>query len=409
MGAAIPLLLPQLAPDAELSPSEGEGQGSDADFVAALELELASLPPEIERPTSETGDDMPLPPLPGDVTDGADPAPVDDEPTENPNLPFAVGPAEATAASTRAANAPSGTANAGLPPQAVEPGAADPRSAQTRPGNPAATAPEAQGTRAQTEAALETRPDPLAEASVVRTAEGPAPRARFEATRHADLRTRGAESDARSDPASDVEASRAIRPLANAPLETDPRALQPSAPAPVPVAIPESAPASAWAAANPPLPTVAGSGEVARSELGSPPVPPEGLPLQVEWLAERGGGRARIQLHPPHLGHVELEVRTRGGEVEVVLNVGEAAAHAPLQAQRSALTQALAAHDLELASFEVAERDAGDRRSQQQDSRSPNPDGSHEQRPNRSPAPQPTTIASLTPTRSRDTGIDVRI
>jgi len=408
MGAAIPVLLPQLPPDAELPPSEGEGSGSDAEFFAALELELAALPPELERPTPEPETDSPLPQLPGDVLEGAEPAPHGDEPAENPNLAFAVGPAEANAVSTRA-DAPTGAANAGLPAQPVEPGAADLRTAQARAGDPSTTASEPQVTRTQTEAALETRPDPLAEASVARTAEGPAPRARFEATRHADLRTRiRAEAQAASNPAIDAEADRAIRQLANAPLESvDPRG---ASPAPAPVAAPESAPVLPWAAANPPLQSVSGSGEAARSELGSPPVPPEGLPLQVEWLAERGGGRARIQLHPPHLGHVELEVRTRGGEVEVVLNVGEAAAHAPLQAQRNALTQALATHDLELASFEVAERDAGQRRSQQQDSRSQNPDETHEPgRPNRAAAPLAATAASLTLTRSRDAGIDVRI
>jgi flagellar hook-length control protein FliK len=87
-------------------------------------------------------------------------------------------------------------------------------------------------------------------------------------------------------------------------------------------------------------------------------VAPQDIPLQAEWLAQRGGGRARVALYPPHLGRVDLEVRMRGAEVDVVIAVQEISAESPMAAQRDSLSDALASRDLRLASFDVVSDEA---------------------------------------------------
>ncbi|MFQ5418361.1 MAG: flagellar hook-length control protein FliK [Myxococcota bacterium] len=85
----------------------------------------------------------------------------------------------------------------------------------------------------------------------------------------------------------------------------------------------------------------------------APAVPVEEVPVRVEWLAHRGGGTARLELDPPQLGRVELTVRMRGAEVEVVITTSEPLAHAAVQSQRAQLAENLAARDLRLSQFEV--------------------------------------------------------
>jgi hypothetical protein len=86
------------------------------------------------------------------------------------------------------------------------------------------------------------------------------------------------------------------------------------------------------------------------------------LPIHVEWLAARGGGSARIQLHPPELGGVELSVQVRGNAVHVVIRADEAAAARAALDGRELLADALAGRELRVESFEVrtgAREDAG--------------------------------------------------
>lgn len=87
--------------------------------------------------------------------------------------------------------------------------------------------------------------------------------------------------------------------------------------------------------------------------------PPEALPLHVEWLAARGGGRARIRLHPPELGAVDLLVRVRGSAVQIVVSAHEAATRAVVSAGREGLVDALAARDLRVDHFEVSDPSPG--------------------------------------------------
>lgn len=403
MGAAIPLLLPFSPPEADLPQSDGEARLGEEEF--ALALELATLPPEL-RPTSEP-DGALAPRLPA----GAEvplSRPVETQRGES-------GASLPTAGLAPASDAPPAPAQGTPVPTSVEvrtPEATPaplPNAALANPDREPTRVADPQTARAQTDATSQAVPDPLGTAATNPSLEEGAPRAGFKATPHDDLRS----SIRTSRSSVGVEPSRTVQELANAAVEPEPQAFPSSAPVALPVAANDSAqaplPTLIAPAPAPPLPAV-GGGDAVRSELPSPPVPPEGLPLQIEWLAERGGGRARIQLHPPHLGHVELEVRTRGTEVEVVLNVGESAAHAPLQAQRQPLAAALAALDLDLASFEVANRDGGERRSQQQDSNEQSQRAPHkESKPGTNDAGIDLARTTQPAQRSRAAGIDVRI
>ncbi|MAE96040.1 MAG: hypothetical protein CL910_15390 [Deltaproteobacteria bacterium] len=88
--------------------------------------------------------------------------------------------------------------------------------------------------------------------------------------------------------------------------------------------------------------------------------PEEALPVQVEWLAARGGGNARFQLHPPNLGEVNLSVTVRGSAVDIVIQVQDQAAQLVAQT-RDLLAQGLGTRDLHIDQFEVrtAQTDLG--------------------------------------------------
>ena len=83
------------------------------------------------------------------------------------------------------------------------------------------------------------------------------------------------------------------------------------------------------------------------------PMPPEAIPQHIEWLVARGGGRAEIQLHPPELGRLSIQVIVRGGDVQIVMNVQEGAAQTIVAEYRESLETSLAAKDLKLDQFEV--------------------------------------------------------
>ncbi len=83
-------------------------------------------------------------------------------------------------------------------------------------------------------------------------------------------------------------------------------------------------------------------------------LPPEAVNEEVQWLITRGGGRVRLQLHPPELGPLDLQVRVRGATVEVRIITHEASAQALIGAQRELLGEALASRDLRLEQFDVS-------------------------------------------------------
>lgn len=182
------------------------------------------------------------------------------------------------------------------------------------------------------------------------------------------------------------------------------RDAEPTPTAPVPRAVPVEA------HPTPPLPTPSSTALTSpRAEAPTPtPVAPEALPVQVEWLAERGGGRARIALHPAHLGHVEVEVRTRGGDVEVVISIEESVAHAPLAGQRQQLSDALAARDLQLTQFDVSDENSHSGRRSGSDLSERNPQASPQSHRRRhEPTPHPPDDHPVVSRTS--TGIDVLI
>ncbi|MDH3685676.1 MAG: flagellar hook-length control protein FliK [Myxococcales bacterium] len=79
----------------------------------------------------------------------------------------------------------------------------------------------------------------------------------------------------------------------------------------------------------------------------------EALPVHAEWLAARGGGSARLRLHPPELGEVELTVRVRGNDVQVSIHAEREAAGRAVLDGRELLVEALAARDLRVDQFAV--------------------------------------------------------
>ncbi|MHA7839053.1 MAG: flagellar hook-length control protein FliK [bacterium] len=93
---------------------------------------------------------------------------------------------------------------------------------------------------------------------------------------------------------------------------------------------------------------------------GSAPAPPaaDALAVQTEWLAARGGGSARLVLHPPELGEIAIRVTLRGESVDVVMVAQEAAARTIAEEQSDRLAQAFSARDLRMESFEVRRADA---------------------------------------------------
>ncbi len=83
------------------------------------------------------------------------------------------------------------------------------------------------------------------------------------------------------------------------------------------------------------------------------PAASEAITVQTEWLARQGGGTARILLSPPSLGEVAIQVTLRGGNVDVVMIVNEAAAQSVAENQADRLSQAFSNHDLRMENFEV--------------------------------------------------------
>ncbi len=137
----------------------------------------------------------------------------------------------------------------------------------------------------------------------------------------------GSESETRDPRAAALRSGRSAEP---APSET-----APEAPSPLPRATPLTpGPAPAEPTMVPTVrPPAAGT-------------PAEALPMHAEWLAARGGGTARLRLHPPELGEVELSVRVRGSTVQVSIQTEQAEAGRAALDGRELLVEALASREL---------------------------------------------------------------
>ncbi len=112
---------------------------------------------------------------------------------------------------------------------------------------------------------------------------------------------------------------------------------------------------SVAANANPPVVTEPAqeAAEPATPTSTARPMPAEAIPQHIEWLVARGGGSAQIQLHPPELGKLTIQVSVRGDDVQVVMNVREAAAQTLVAEYKESLENALTSKDLKLEQFEV--------------------------------------------------------
>ena len=103
----------------------------------------------------------------------------------------------------------------------------------------------------------------------------------------------------------------------------------------------------------------------------------DNVAVQTEWLVTRGGGSARLVLHPPELGEIAIRVTVRDGVVDVMMVAQESSAKAIAEQQSERLAQAFSNRDLRMDSFEVRRGDAA---SLGQDGDAPYRDASAEQR-----------------------------
>lgn len=185
----------------------------------------------------------------------------------------------------------------------------------------------------------------------------------------AEQRGAGAQTDDR--PGSEPNGERVSRPASEQAAATEPRrsfaeasalAGVPEPRATEPAPAPSSPPPSVYAQA-------AAAGEGARIESApsvGPPAPTSGpapapaadaIAVQTEWLATRGGGQARLLLHPPELGELAVRVTLRGDAVEVVMVAQEGAARAIAMEQSDRLAEAFASRELRMEQFEVRRAD----------------------------------------------------
>lgn len=91
-----------------------------------------------------------------------------------------------------------------------------------------------------------------------------------------------------------------------------------------------------------------------------PAAAPDSIAIQTEWLATRGGGTARLVLHPPELGEIAIRVTVRQQSVDVVMVAHTALAQQAADDQSERLSQAFASRDLRLEHFEVRRGDPSD-------------------------------------------------
>jgi len=88
--------------------------------------------------------------------------------------------------------------------------------------------------------------------------------------------------------------------------------------------------------------------------------PQEAIPVHVEWLAARGGGKVRLRLHPPHLGELQLAVTVRGHNVDVVIHAAHPAAQHAAFSSQEMLADALSGRELRMDQFEVRTGEGGE-------------------------------------------------
>ena len=96
---------------------------------------------------------------------------------------------------------------------------------------------------------------------------------------------------------------------------------------------------------------VAATNEVSKSEH-KPTTVPE-LFRKVESMVHHGGGKMTVSLNPPALGHVEIQVTTRGRNVEIQMRSENNLAKSTLESQLGQLRHSMQVQDLNLSKLEV--------------------------------------------------------
>ncbi len=130
---------------------------------------------------------------------------------------------------------------------------------------------------------------------------------------------------------------------------------------------------------------------------------------RIAWLAEQGGGSARLHLDPPALGELEIVVRVRGRRVDVHLRAEEAGAQQAVLESRDRLVEALAIKDFRVDEFSVGvgsrERSESGSGEPTRERMAPPPEHSRAQ----TPAPAPNTARATAPRQATAGSIDLRV
>ena len=89
---------------------------------------------------------------------------------------------------------------------------------------------------------------------------------------------------------------------------------------------------------------------------------------RIQWMVNNQEGRATLRLDPPELGHIELEVQTKDGEMKVHMTVDNDEVKQALESSVSDLRVAMESHNIKLDRLEVqVDSGRGDPNAQRRD------------------------------------------
>ncbi len=74
---------------------------------------------------------------------------------------------------------------------------------------------------------------------------------------------------------------------------------------------------------------------------------------KVQWMVRNGEGKAILRLDPPELGHIEIEVETKSGEMKIHMSVENESVKNTLEASAPQLRQSMEQHHVKIEKLEV--------------------------------------------------------
>lgn len=74
---------------------------------------------------------------------------------------------------------------------------------------------------------------------------------------------------------------------------------------------------------------------------------------KVQWMVRNGEGKAILRLDPPELGHIEIEVETKSGEMKIHMSVENESVKNTLETSAPQLRQSMEQHQVKIEKLEV--------------------------------------------------------